>query len=53
MDILVTVLYRGDWHVVVRWNDAAIGVQLRILRWNSNGHGTLLLKYRFLINGGI
>lgn len=23
MDILVTVLFRGDWHVVVRWNVVA------------------------------
>jgi len=36
--------------MVVRWNDAAIDVPLRILRWNFNGPGTLLLKDRFLIN---
>ena len=53
MDILVTVFYRGDWHLVVRWNDVEIGIPLRILRWNSDGPGTLLLKDRFLINGGI
>ena len=53
MDILVTVLYRGDLHMVVRWNDAAIDVPLRILRWNSNGPGTLLLKEIVLINEGI
>lgn len=39
--------------MVVRRNDAAIDIPLRILRWNSNGLGTLLLEDRFLINGGI
>lgn len=39
--------------MVMRRNDAAIDVPLRILRWNSNGLGTLLLKDRLLINGGI
>ena len=53
MDIVVMVLYRGDWHMVARWDDGAIHVPLHISRWNSSGPGTLLLKDRFLINGGI